>query len=167
MSSGLGSIASGFGDIFSSALSYSNAEQNRDFQLGMDRTKYQRAVADMRAAGLNPYLMAGGTGAAGGTGSSMAPAGNPGTSALQGMKIMAEVENIDQNTKLVKNKKEVMDPIVSVMKMVEGIIDKPTSAVAKNAPKGWDKLRSTAKEVKGVNVWDRLKKNLSRMQRGQ
>ena len=51
-----------------------NSEQariNRDFQKEMDSTKYQRAIKDMKAAGLNPILaVTSGIGASGAGGSS-------------------------------------------------------------------------------------------------
>ena len=41
------------------AFSAQQAQINRDFQMQMSNTQYQRSVKDMRAAGLNPMMMYG------------------------------------------------------------------------------------------------------------
>lgn len=47
-------------DIWNSAMSVHEARQNRRFQRNMSNTAHQRAVKDLKKAGLNPVLAAGG-----------------------------------------------------------------------------------------------------------
>lgn len=56
-------------------FNHAEAKLNRDWQEKMSNTSYQRAIADMQKAGINPILASGGMGAAVGSGSSASVGG--------------------------------------------------------------------------------------------
>lgn len=60
-----GAILSGVGSIGTSALNLWGQQSQRNWEERMSNTAYQRATADMRAAGLNPSMMFGSGSAAG------------------------------------------------------------------------------------------------------
>lgn len=68
-----GGIASIGGSIIQDHFNRRSANQQRDWEYNMSGTAHQREVADLKAAGLNPILSAGGQGASTPQGATMQP----------------------------------------------------------------------------------------------
>lgn len=66
-------------------FSSAEAQKQRDWETEMSNSAHQRAVADMKKAGLNPAMMYGGSGAAASTPSGAAATGNSASSSASGV----------------------------------------------------------------------------------
>ncbi len=89
-----GSIAGG---IARNKAQRAEAQRQRDFQERMSGTAYQRAVTDMRLAGINPMLayMQGGASTPGGAQATVEDVGGPSvSSALHARRLSQEIKNM-------------------------------------------------------------------------
>lgn len=95
-----------FGQRSANRANRDEAQANRDWQERMSNTAYQRAVADMRAAGINPMLAFMKGGASTPSGSQSAPMqnelGTAANSAYDMRRMSAEYAKILEDTKLSK-----------------------------------------------------------------
>ncbi len=96
----VGAIAAGasiFGGARRNKAQAAEAQKQRDFQERMSGSAYQRAVADMKLAGINPMLayMQGGASSPGGAQATVEDVVSPGvSSAMQSRRMVQEIKNM-------------------------------------------------------------------------
>lgn len=91
-----GGAMSTVGSAIGSALGFSAQDKSLRFQKQMAKNKHQWEVADLRAAGLNPILSAGGGGGGGLGGAAFTPAQNPLEGVGSGLKEAARFKAIER-----------------------------------------------------------------------
>ncbi len=101
-------IASIGGSLFSAQSSKREAEKNRDFQEDMSNTSYQRSMADMKKAGLNPILAAklGGASTPGGAMGNIPDLGQTMNSAMSSQAAMQQAETAGKQQEINEKKIE-------------------------------------------------------------
>lgn len=151
------------GSVISGAFNKRSADKQMRFQDAQSRTQYQRAVADMRAAGLNPMLAAklGGNAAMSGAQATMPDLGstlNSATSIANQKNVQdAQVAQIELGNKI-RSLKDLPEAMVKGMPykiasmFVETIVDAIGDDVTVIQGKAADELKSTFRYLKNASV---------------
>lgn len=127
----VGSAVKGAVDLYS-------ARQNRKFQKKMSDTSYQRQMADMEKAGLNPILAAKMGGASTPAGA-MAQMPDFGQTITQGVATGLQAQHTEANVKKIEQE-------VENLRATEGLTNVQTENITQMTYKAWEETNNLMKE---------------------
>lgn len=156
-----------FGTQQTNAANAYQAQLNRDFQAGQTGTAYQRAVADMKAAGLSPMLAYSQGGASSGSGSQAVmqdKLGSLASGAVAGLKLKQELDAMrldnanrvatndltEQNKKTAKELENKYKADISLTNAQEAAVkaDQPEKDANADAWREWGKAAARGRMIK-------------------